>query len=144
MKKAQIWSFDLIIASIIFSLGILVLYIYAINHLNPSKNKLDSLTAAGNTISELLLSEENYGLLSNNKINQSKLDYFDSLSDEEKKNLLGVSNNFYFTFEGLEVNGHPKDAVGIINQGHVKNSIKVTRIAIYKNKPIKFELYVWE
>jgi len=142
-KKAQVWSLDLIIASVIFSIGIIILYIYAINYSPETKNQLNELFYEGNLASKLILSDSDIGILSDNKINQDKLNDFNNFDYQTKKNQIGLINNFYFTFEGLEINGNPASYVGIINPPEVKNLIKITRLSIYKNKPIKFQLFVW-
>lgn len=142
-KRAQVWSLDLMIAGIIFLIGIVVLYNYAINYSAQSKNNLDELFYEGNLASELILSEESFGILSNGVINQTKLDAFDNLSNSAKKELLGMKYNFYFTIDNLEINGTLRDYVGIINSSQIDNLIQITRITVYKNNPTKLQLFTW-
>ena len=52
-------------------------------------------------------------------------------------------SNFYFKIENLEIEGNPKDYVGIMNSSQVDSLIQITRLTIYKNKPTKFQLFVW-
>ena len=61
-KRAQAWSLDLVIASIIFIIGIIVLYVYAINYSSQAKDQLDELFYEGNLASELILSEKEQGI----------------------------------------------------------------------------------
>ena len=86
-KKAQVWGFDLMIGSIIFVVGILVFYLYSLNSPDETLGTFSTLSHDGNLIAETLLSEgfpENWdednvtdpGILSNNKINQTKLERF--------------------------------------------------------------------
>jgi hypothetical protein len=140
-KKAQIWGLDLIIASIIFLTGIIILFYYAINILPQSKNQLDEFFYEGNLASDLILSEDQYGILSESKVNQTKLESFNSWPNSTKKNLLGVTNNFYFTMEGMNVSNNYY--IGMINTSDTDTLVKVTRITIYNDRPTKFELYVW-
>jgi hypothetical protein len=142
-KKAQVWSLDLLIAGIIFLIGVVILYNYAINYSSQSNSNLDELFYEGNLASDLILSGEDMGILSNNAINQSKLDAFYNLDDSTKKSNLGIKSNFYFTLENLEIEGTPTAYVGIMNSSQVDNLIQITRLTIYKNKPIKFQLFVW-
>ena len=142
-KKGQVWSLDLIIAAVIFLIGIIILYNYAINYSTQSKNNLDELLYEGNLASELILSEEDFGILSKGIVNQTKLDAFDALSDSGKKSVLGVEYNFYFTMDQLEIDRITRDYVGIINSSQVDNLVKITRLTVYKNKPVKFQLYAW-
>jgi len=143
-NRGQIWSLDLLIAMVIFLIGITTLFYYAFNYSSQSKNQLNEFFYEGELASNLILSEENFGILSNGIVNQTKLNNFDGLDNKTKKNLLGVQNNFYFVMEGLEINDIEKSYVGIINTTQIDNIIKITRIAVYKNKPVKFELFVWK
>jgi len=131
------------IAGVIFLLGIVILYNYAINYSSQSKNNLDEFFYEGNLASSLLLSEEEFGILSNSIINQTKLETFNNLDNSEKKSSLGIKYNFYFTIDNLEINGTRQDYVGITNTTEVENLIRIPRLTIYKNKPTKFELFVW-
>ncbi|PIN92223.1 hypothetical protein COU55_02100 [Candidatus Pacearchaeota archaeon CG10_big_fil_rev_8_21_14_0_10_31_59] len=142
-KNGQAWSLDLIIAGVIFLIGIVILFYYAINYSSQSKNQLDELLYEGNLASELILSEEESGILSNGIVNQTKLDFFANLNDTSKRNLIGIKDNFYFVMDNLEINGEPANYVGIINSSETENLIQTTRLTIYKNKPIKFELFAW-
>lgn len=142
-KRAQVWSLDLIIAGVIFLMGIIILFYYSLNYSSQSKNQLDELFYEGNLASELILSEENAGILSDGIVNQTKLDNFYYLGDPSKKSILGIKNNFYFTMNNLEIQGEPKDYVGIMNTSSVDNLIQITRLTVYKNITTKFELFVW-
>jgi len=137
-RKAQIWSLDLVIAVVIFLVGIMILFYYAINYSSQSKNQLDELFYRANLASELILSEEFPGILSHGIVNQTKLNFFNNLSDTEKRRFLGINNNFYFRMDNYD--GY----VGIINASEVDSLVKVTRLTIYKNKPTKFELFLWK
>ena len=97
----------------------------------------------GNLASKLLLSEESYGLLSDGRINQTKLEAFNSSSSQNKKNSLGAKYNFYFTFPGMKIDGNPVNEIGIVNTTEIANLIQITRITIYENTPTKFQLFVW-
>jgi len=142
-KRAQVWSLDLLVAGIIFLIGIVVLYNYAINYSSQSKSNLDELFYEGNLASELILSEEDFGILSEGVVNQSKLETFYNLNNSEKKNILGVRHNFYFNMTGLEILGNSTDYVGIMNSSKIDSLVQITRLTIYKNKPTKFQLFVW-
>ncbi len=143
-KRGQAWSLDLIIAGVIFMIGIVILLVYSINYSSQSKNQLEEMFYEGSLASELILSEEDFGILSDKVVNQSKLDYFDSRSDDDKKKTLGVINDFYFIMDGLQVGGSPVEFVGIRNSTEVDNFIQVTRLTVYNNRPVKFRLYVWK
>lgn len=143
-KKAQVWSLDLAVASLIFLMGIIILYLYAFNYLSQSDSSLKDIFYEGNVAAEILLSENSPGLLSNNKINQTKIDNFNEKNYTTKKRELNMHNDFYFTIDNLESNGQPIGYIGMINSSSIKNKIKITRFTIYKNKPSKLEFFVWK
>jgi hypothetical protein len=142
-KKAQGWGLDLSAAIVIFISGVLILYVYAINYTNQSQEILNEMKYEGSLASELILSEDSFGILSDGKVNQTKLEDFNS-NYNLRKGIFGIKNDFYFTMEGLTLNGNPADYVGLINSTAVEQLIQTTRVTIYKNKPVKFEIYVWE
>ncbi|MEM3074452.1 MAG: hypothetical protein QW727_00720 [Candidatus Pacearchaeota archaeon] len=143
-KKAQAWSLDIIIAMIIFTSGIIMLFIFTINYANQAGNQLDDLLNQGRTASELILNNDESGILSDNIINQTKLENFYNSNYELLKRRLGVKDDFYFTIDNLEINGTQKEYIGRINSTKIENLIKIERISVYKNKLIKFNLYVWK
>ena len=155
-KKNQVWGFDLIIAVTLFLIGIIAIYIYAIN-LSEAQETLDSLFYEGNLISSLILSEgspsgwtienvETPGILTKQKINQTKLDNLYSLAQNQEnlKKILGTKYEFYFNFTGMEVSSQGT-IKGIGNEPieNPENIIKLERFSIYKNKPVKANFYIW-
>jgi len=141
-KKGQGWSLDLVVAGVIFFSGVVILYIYAINYSSQAQVNLDEMFYEGNLAAELILSEGNYGILVDHKVNQSKLNNFHA-NYTYLKTLFGVNRHFYFTLKDLELNGNPATYVGRINSSNVDNLIQITRLTIYKNSPTKLQLYVW-
>ena len=140
-KKAQGWSLDLVVAGLIFLVGIITLYVYAINYTSQSQKNLDELFYEGNLASELILSEDDFGILSDKRVNQTKLDDYDY---DLKKSMFGLTNDFYFIMDNLTIEGSPEEYVGKINITNTESLIQITRITIYKEKPTKFLLYVWK
>lgn len=140
-KKAQAWSFDVIVAFIIFITGIIILYLYAVNYTEQSNKKLDDIFYQANTASELILKDDEIGITSNNEINQTKLEEFYYNDYDFKRGQLGIKDNFYFTFNGLSIDGSPAEYVG--KKAESKDLVQVTRFAIYAKKPVKFYVYVW-
>ncbi len=157
-NKGQVWGLDLMMASIIMIVGIIAIYIYAINFSNTSENILEEMFYQGNLVSSLILSEgspENWtdenmeipGILSNNKINQTKLNLFYNITNNNSeykniKRILVSSYDFYFNFTNMETHGNPISGIGKIPD-NPENLVKVERITIYKNKPTKFSIYMW-
>ncbi|HLC31167.1 MAG TPA: hypothetical protein VJK51_00730 [Candidatus Nanoarchaeia archaeon] len=156
-SQAQAWGFDIIIAVIIFTAGILVLFIYTLNYPGQSQEKINDMQKEGSYMLSILLSEGNPsnwttetviqpGLLSNNRLNDTKLSQWHTLSQTNyplSKQLLNAKYNHYlylsepFTF--------PSAPGGIGQQpSNTKNRIKITRLSLYNNKPVTVFLEVWE
>lgn len=143
-KKAQAWGLDLAVAIVIFLAGVLILYVYAINYTSQSQETLEEMKYESNLASQLILSEDDFGILTDGKVNQTKLDNFHD-NYESIKNTFGLRRDFYFVMENLTIDGaYPAPYAGKINSGEVSDLIQTTRITIYKNKPIKFEIFIWE
>ena len=131
-KKGQVWSIDLTIACVIFLIGIIILFLYAINYSSQTKNQLDELIYNGNLASELILSEEDFGILTEDKVDSSKLAEFDC---KIRKGEMALKYDFYFSLGGsnyCDIPSNPEDL------------IKITRITIYDDKPTKFEIFVYD
>ncbi len=142
-KKAQVWGLDLVVASIIFLAGIILLYFYVINYSSQSRSQIEELSYDANLASTLILSEESAGIVSDGKINQTKLDEFYDTDYNSEKAQLGVTNDFYFTLDNLEINGSPVSYVGKLNETETASLVKLTRVTVYKDKLTKFEIFVY-
>lgn len=159
-KKAQGWGIDLIIAFVIFFVGILLIYNYAINNMGGSESVLNSLESQAETGSSLILSEgspENWtkinntktpGILSENKINQTKLNRFYNITNTEEeytktKLKLGINEQFYFNFSGMKANGEPVEGIGK-KPSNPRDLFKLERVTVYENKITKFNMYIWD
>ena len=120
LKKAQAWGFDLMIATIIFTAAILTFYLYTLNIPTETQEIIDSLALDSNIITSIVLSDgfpsdwnsTNViapGILTNNQINQTKLEKFHTLTltDYQKtKSMFNTKYDYLFTFE---------DTNGIVN-----------------------------
>jgi len=120
------------------------LYIYAINYSPQSKQEIEELFYEGNLAAKQILSEEYPGIITDKKINQTKLEEFSTTDYNSLKIMLGITHDFYFKFEGLELEGISTEYVGRTNSSQINNIVKTTRLSIYKNKPIKFEIFIWD
>ena len=164
-KKAQIWGIDLMVGFMLFSFGIMAFYIYSINTTTETKENFEYLSYDGNLILNNILSEgypPNWdsgdvvvsGILSNNKINETKLENFKDLVGSEysrTKTLFNTKYDYYFfldenmTINSLEVEGIGRP--GYSRQDIIDNSanlIKITKFTIYKEKPMTAFLYIWD
>lgn len=157
IKKAQAWGFDLIIGTVIFALAIAGFYVYALNSPVTGVDTLDYLTKEGETLSGILLSEGypsdwnemnvvRPGLTSSNKINETKLEKFNTLSTNEYdrvRSLFRTKFNYYLNFsDPIVMGGSQIEGIGRPPQ-NARNVIKTTRFTIYKDRPVTFNLYIW-
>jgi len=157
-KKAQAWGVDLIVASIIFIIGILSFYLYAINTPQELKTTIEKLSYQGDVIANSLLSEgypqnwdeENVlilGILSENKINKTKLERFYNITlnnYEKTKFLFNTNYNYYVKFqENITINSNSINGIGKSSE-NAADIIKVSRIIVYNDKPSTLEIEVWK
>lgn len=154
-KKAQAWGFDVIIATGIFLFGMTAFFLYTINYPGEEQQKLEDLLYEGDLLASSLLSPgspENWtaqlvskiGLLSNNVLDQNKLEEFYNLPYPLTKSLFGIKYDYFInSSQPLEISGAGIAGIGIIPENS-KNNIKISRVTIYKNKPITLEIQLWE
>jgi hypothetical protein len=162
-KRSQGWGMDLMIALSIFLVGMVIFYIYSLNNPNEAKENIENLFYDGESLTNVLLSEGypnawnstnvvGMGILSNDKINETKLERFYDLSQteyERTKILFNTKYDYYFFLdEDMIINSIPVEGIGKPGTTKINidaiNLIKVTRVTIYKNKPINAYLYIWE
>lgn len=156
-KKAQAWGFDLMIAAIIFTFAIVLFYVFSINNSHDTQEIIDSLSYDGSNIADNLVSAgypsdwnssnvAKIGLLTDDKIDESKLSQFQilALSDYQRtKSLLDSANDYYITFsENITINGTAIEFIGNKNDNS-KNLIRTTRMIVYKEKPVAIYINVW-
>lgn len=162
-KRGQAWGVDLMVAVIIFSIGIVFFLLYSSNNSKSSRESYEVLYYEGKSISDNILSEGYpkdwnssnvvmIGLTINNRIDQNKLEEFYNLSQndyQKTKKIFGTRYDYYFLMEGnltvnsAEISGFGKPGVNI-TEIDPKNLIKINRISIYKNKPVTIYVYIWE
>jgi hypothetical protein len=163
-NKAQAWGMDIIIAIMIFSVGILLFLIYTVNNSTESKEALDELSYDGENIFENIFTEGSpndwnnvnvvrIGIMDDDKINETKLDRFYNLalSDYSRtKSIFNTRFDYYFYFNNIsisigEINGIGKPGTNISDiQDNAKNLIRITRFTSFKEKPVTVFLYIWE
>ncbi|MFH1365693.1 MAG: hypothetical protein ABIH28_03855 [archaeon] len=157
-KKGQAWGMDLMVAIVIFSVGITAFYFYTINSSEETQEIITRLFYDGNIIASDILSEGapmnwetgnvvKIGILSNNRINETKLEnfYLLSTSDYPKtKTIFNTRFNYYFFIsEPMIIGGNPIEGLGKKPENS-KNLVKITRLTLYKEKPVTFVIYIWE
>lgn len=163
-KRGQAWGFDLMIAVTIFAVGIIIFYVYSINYPEEGRETLDKLYYEGNLIADSILSEgfpESWnsdnviriGILSNNKVNETKLEGIYNLTTEtpggyfRTQGLFNTKYNYFFNFsEQIILDRDPPLPIPGIGQQATNptNLIKITRFTSYQNKPVILDIYIWE
>jgi len=157
-KRGQAWGFDLIIGAVLFIIGVIGFYFFAINSQQEQSNKLEELNYASSTVADNLLSEGlpgnwnsssviRIGITTENKINQTKLDQFYNLSVQDyqlTKSLFNTNKEYYLIFKtAVTINNEQVTAIGRAPQNQ-SNLIKQTRLSVYQDKPITIEVYSWD
>jgi len=161
-KKSQAWEIDLVIAVSIFLIGVLVFFIYSINQSVESLEKLDIIFYKGKNVMDNILSEGypkdwnkdnviRIGILDNGKINETKLERFYNLTQENyfrTKIIFNTEYDYYFFFKNLTIGSSAVEGIGKPNTNlsniNAENLVKISRVTIYKNEPKQVYLYVWE
>ncbi len=163
-KKSQAWGIDLMVAVGIFSVAIVVFFVYSINQTSEARETLEDLLYNGKIISNSILSEgypENWeefnvikiGVLDEDgKIDEEKLERFYNFVQTDypqTKNLFNTRYDYYFFLsENMTINLEEVEGVGKpefdMENIEVDNIIKITRFTIYKDKPVSAYLYIWE
>ncbi|MFH1711593.1 MAG: hypothetical protein ABH840_04740 [Nanoarchaeota archaeon] len=161
-KKSQAWGIDLIIAVIIFTAGITFFYLYSLNS-SGSEDKFETLSDEGKLVSSIILSDgepidwnsgnvRKLGILSNNEINETKLEMFYQIatSDYSRTKILFNTGYDYLFFlsENMTIDSNLVQFIG--KPGYTPENIqsenvaKTSRFTIYKKKPVTAYLYLWE
>lgn len=146
------------IAVIIFSLAIVAFFFFSLNTADEAGETIDTLNYDAANIANNLLSEgyplgwnsENVimlGILSNSKINETKLESFFYLSQtdyQRTKSILKTRHDYYITFsENITISNQTVGFIGNISD-NPQNLIKATRLATYRNKPLVIYIHAWD
>ena len=157
-KKAQGWGIDLVIAIVIFTVALVTFYFYALNQPGEAPEEIENLFYDGKLIASSILSEgypEHWnlnnviriGILTDNKINESKLDNFwdlNVLNYPKTKSLFNTQYEYYFFLDvPMIIEGNPVEGIGN-KPSSPENLVAITRFTIYQNKPVTAHLYIWE
>ena len=150
MKKGQAWGFDLVVGTIIFSVGVLSFYIYTTN-ISGGDGVLQNLQKNGELVADSLMSEGSpvdwsetnvlrIGLLSENRINQSKLNSFMVLANTDynrTRSLFRINTEYFIFFDADQENG-----IGM-EPSEATNLIKITRVVVYNQSVTTLNVYSW-
>lgn len=163
-NKAQGWGIDIIAAVTIFFFGFVIFYMTNLNNSSEAEINFEDLKYEGKIILNSILSEgypvdwnsanvQKIGILSDSKINTTKLEAFYNLtlSDYERTRSLLNTKYHYFIFTNENMTFH-NGAVNIkgfgkpgfnMNAISARNLVKLNRLAILNDKPSNLNLYIW-
>ena len=140
--KGQMWITDFIIATVIFSLMVVIYIVNTSNLSTQDSQSIEDLIKDSQFISDSLLSpglpnnwdKDNVvsvGITNNNNlINRTKLLRFKNLNYSQSKKKFGITNNYFIYF--TENNGTPLSVDGVCGIGSpLVNSSYSTKIAYY-------------
>jgi hypothetical protein len=157
IKKAQAWGFDLMIAMVIFLIGLMVFFVYSINYSNTGIETFENLIRDGNFIAENLLSEgypinwnasnvQTMGIMSGGRIDPIKLERFYnfSIQDYQKtKMVLNTNYDYLFLIEGgINLTNSVIPGIGDYEIENASDLVRINRFAVYNNKLVNVYIYV--
>lgn len=157
-KEGQAWGFDLMVASILFIMGMASLYVYTINYPLGEAEPVHSMLYDATNIASIIFSEgypSNWdqtnvvriGILTDNKVDEVKLANFYNLANTNYKSTQGLFRtkyNYYLYFsEPMNISGNLVEGIG--NKSSSPNDLfQITRFVAYRNKTITANVYLWE
>src|SRR3989344_2659187 len=156
-KKGQGWSFDIIVGSTIFLIAFFIFFLYTLNLSQDKNGNLEQYFYEGNALADDLLSEgyplnwdvgsvQKIGILSERKMNKTKLDNFYSLvigNYENTRSLFGITKEYYITFSAnISVGGNIIEGIGK-KPVNPANLVKTSRITIYNNSLVVVDVEIW-
>lgn len=156
-KRGQAWGFDAMIAAVIFSAGVITFYLFALNYSAAKSQIVEDLTYDANNIADSILSEglptnwnesvvTKIGILSDDKINNTKVAQFYNLSIEKyplTKSQFNTRFDYFFNLsEPLIINNVPVTGIGH-PPVNAKNVVRVTHFSAYNNKPVTVYILTW-
>lgn len=158
MKRAQIWSLDVLVASVIFVLGLVFFYLYTLNYTRESGDALSFIRYDAERIADDLLTAgypQNWsagdvvmlGISDNNKVNEIKLVQLRNLADtnyERTRGLFATRYQWYLNFSESD-DDENNSSIAYIGKKNdsPSNLFRVQRLTIYRNKPAVLNIHLW-
>lgn len=159
-RKAQVWYTDFMIGVLIFSI-VVISYFYYIEHTSYSDDTLmDLLISESKSISSYLMTEgypqdwtaanvSVVGLTGGDyRIDEGKLQDFNSWSYEERRGFLHTTKDYYFYLEyinGTRFNDLCEDpGAGCVAWNSSYYLVQNTRFLIYDSEIVRMVLYMYQ
>ena len=156
-KRGQAWGFDSMMGAVIFITGALVFYFFALNYGSANNQKVDQLVHDTTSVADSLLSEgipanwnatsvTKIGIITNNKVNNTKLATLYNMSRDNYNNTRRTINtrvNYFINFsEPRIVNSQPVQGIGI-DPTNATDTFRVTHYIVYNDKPTTLYVILW-
>jgi hypothetical protein len=156
-KAGQAWGIDLMIAAAVIMAGMTLMYLYSYQLGSRGERQLDTMNAIGERLANTLLTTgqpENWnrttvtsiGILTDDKINQTKLDEWYALTQidyNSTKRMLRTQDDYFVNFtDPMLISGNPVVGIGRV-PSQPKNLIQVTRFSLYRNQPVTIRVIIW-
>ena len=160
LRKAQVWYTDFMVGVLIFSI-VVISYFYYVEHTEYSDDALmGALVSEAKSLSSYLITEgypQNWtatnvsvvGLTDGNyRINEDKLDDFNSWGYEERRGYLHTTKDYYLYLEyvnGTRFNEKCEDpGAGCVAWNSSYYLVQNTRLLIYNSEIVKLVMYIYQ
>lgn len=153
LSKAQTFSFDFFIALTIFliSFSLIMIFWNFTNSQIQEKKILEELMDSAFSLSEIFFTEgvpkywnldnvKVIGLMNENRLNQTKLNFLNDIGYENLKKTLNFDFDFIFKIKNQS---EPIYSFGLA-PSESASVVKIQRISILNSSPVLIEVIVWE
>lgn len=150
---------DITLAAMIFVMGIVIFYLYTLNYKTSERNEIEEARYEAGLVASSILSEGNppdwtaltvtkIGLMSNGQLSDIKITQLYDLAYADygqTKQLFGARYEYFINLsEKIIIGGEPVPGIGRIPDASAQNTIKITRLTNYHNKPVTVEVSAWK
>ena len=157
-KRGQGWGFDVMIASMIFAVALITFYFFALNYGKNNQTSTNDLMQEANVLADNILTEgiprewnqtsvTALGILTKNRINETKLEQWYTLSQENypfTKVLLNIKSNYFVNFsESMYIGNEQVQGLGLKPEEN-STIFRVSRFTTYREKPITLYVIIWK
>lgn len=155
-RKAQVWYTDFMVGVLIFVIALIIYFEYVNNLSKEEESRLEEMVMDAKILSNSLMSEGHpkdwdqssvkiIGILSDSRINQTKIEEFYDMNYTETKYKFGIDYEYLFYLEdkeGNKIKVEDKEFAGLETNSSIKVA-KLNRITIYNNSLIKAVVQIW-
>ncbi|MFP4424264.1 MAG: hypothetical protein ACLFP2_03440 [Candidatus Woesearchaeota archaeon] len=163
-RKGQTWYMDLFLGMVIFMIAFTILLKSSTNLSSEKQDLSERIKIEGSLMSKMLLSEgipgnwtnesvSQIGLLSNKRINATKVSNFTAIDYGRTRDLTRLLFDYHFHFTNgtdiISINGRKNFGYPGVNSTNVTNLdpeylLRINRLTIYNSSIVKMVLYLWQ